>query len=68
MRTLRRLFFKLFPTYRRLELRVCSWDEADKLIKAADGTGAENEWHIAKEDEGMSFPMVALERRRRIVE
>ena len=69
MKLLRRLYYKLFPTYRQIELKVLDWDNADKLIKAASVfKEPEQQWHIAKEDCGMSFPMVALERRKRVTE
>ncbi len=69
MKALRKLWYKIFPTYKQLELKVCSWDEADKVIRnGGKSNDLEQHWHIAKEDEGMMFPLVAIERRKRITE
>ena len=71
---LRRLYFRLFKRYRRLEIRYVSYSEGDRLIREnVDGPEAE-QWHIAKEEDdnpliGM-FPHIGssvyLERRERI--
>lgn len=69
METLCRLlkfWFQISPAYKQIELRVCSWDEADKLIReGGKSNDPEQHWHIAREDAGMSFPLVAIERRKR---
>jgi len=62
MKALRRLFFKIFPVYRRLELRYCTWSEGDALIKSESG------WRIADEDTHLGYPHVALEKVERITE
>ena len=62
MRWLRKLYYKLVPTYRRLDFKVCSWDEGERLIK-------ENcNWVTANEDINYTYPFVALEIKERIVE
>jgi hypothetical protein len=59
---LKRLYYKIFPTYKRIDFKVCTWEEADKLIK-------ENpKWSIAKEDAGLTYPLVAIEIKERIYE
>jgi hypothetical protein len=42
---IRRTYFKIFAHYRRLELRLIPWDEADALIRKNEG------WRIAKEED-----------------
>ena len=65
---LRRLYFRLFKRYRRLELRCVSYPEGDRLIRENAEGPEDGRWHIAKEEDdspliGMS---VYLERRERI--
>lgn len=64
MKTLRRLYFRLFPTYRRVDFKCILWDEADRLLKSPDGPN----WRIAEEDAGLMPPIVALEKIERITE
>lgn len=68
-RFLRRLYFKLFPRYERLEFTCLNWTEADKLIKENRWKPYEQQWQIAKEeDRNNIYGMVFLERRKRITE
>ena len=62
MKWLRKIYYQLVPTYRRLDFKVCTWDEGDKLIKE------NSNWVIAKEDANYSYPLVALEIKERVIE
>lgn len=62
MKAFRKLYYKLIPTYKRIDFKIVSWDEGDKLIKSNP------KWKIAKEDQGLTYPFVALELRERIFE
>ena len=62
MKWLRKIYYKLVPTYKRVEYTVCTWDEGDKLIKENPN------WVIAKEDQDYGYPFVALEIKERVIE
>lgn len=62
MKAFRKLYYKLVPTYKRLDFKIVTWDEGDKLIKSNP------KWKIAKENQGLRFPLVALEITERITE
>jgi hypothetical protein len=62
MKTLRKLYYRLIPTYKRVDFKVCTWEAGDILIKGNP------KWRIAKEDGHLSYPFVALEIRERIYE
>jgi hypothetical protein len=67
MKIFKIIYYKIFPTFKQIELKVCSWDDADKIIReGGKSKNIDDHWHIAKEDVGMSFPFVAIERRKRI--
>ncbi len=53
-------YYKLVPTYKRVDFKICSWEEADQLIRK------NNNWVIAKEDEKLNYPLVAIEIKERI--
>lgn len=64
---MKKLFYKIFKRYKRLELKFCSWDEGDRLIKANQFGIEEEQWHIAnEEDNNKSIGWVWLERKKRI--
>jgi hypothetical protein len=65
-KAIRRSYFKRFPSYRRLDFKVCTWDEGDKLIKSHSDSNTE--WRIAVEDFSYRYPLVALELVERIIE
>lgn len=65
-KAIRRFYFKRFPTYKRIDFKVCTWDEGDKLIKSHSKPNSE--WRIADEDMNYRYPLVALELRERIIE
>lgn len=66
---LRRLYFKLFKTYERLELKTFTYTEADALLKKNEGKPEEDQWHIAiEEDTNYNYGIVFLERKKRIWE
>jgi hypothetical protein len=67
MRFMCRLYFRLFPTYRRLEIGCFTYLEADRRIKASVGLPEAQQWVIApEEDQSRSIGWVYLERRERI--
>lgn len=70
MKTIKKLYFKLFKRYRRLEMKGFSYKEADALLRANTGKPESEQWHLAKEEDMNIFIgiMVFLERRERIVE
>ena len=66
---LRKLYYKIFPTYRRLELKFVNYSEGDKLIRQSAGKPESEKWVIAKpeEDRNRRLGMVYLERKERIL-
>lgn len=66
---LRRLYFRLFKRYRRLEFRAVSYAEGDRLIRGSVGKPESQQWVLAKEeDSNRAFGLVVmLERRERIL-
>lgn len=69
MKTLRKIYYKLFPTFKRLELQCMRYDEADQLIKRNIGKAPEQQWDIAKEeDTNTVYGIVYLERKIRITQ
>lgn len=69
MKALRRLYFRLFRRYRRIEFRYVSWGVAHKLFQANPFQPATAQWHLAPEEDYNIVPgLVAIERRERIVE
>lgn len=66
---LRRLYFKIFKHYRRLEFRAVSYAEGDRLIRASVGKQESEKWVLAlpEEDNNRAFGIVMLKRRERIV-
>lgn len=64
---MRKLFFKLFKCYRRLELRIVTYAEGDKLLKESVGKPENEKWRIAREeDTNRVIGLVYLERKERI--
>ena len=68
MKSLRKLFLKLFPRYRRLEFKACSYAEGDRLIRESVGKPESEQWVLAKEEDSNHAIglVVMLERRERI--
>lgn len=62
MKSIRKLFYLIFPCYERVDYIVTTWGDADRLIKE------DPNWQIAPEDVGCSYPIVALEKLKRITE
>lgn len=62
MKQLRKLYFALIPTYKRVDFKMCTWTEADRVIKS------DHRWRIAPEDQNVNYPYVAIEIRERITE
>lgn len=64
----RRLYYKLFKRYRRIELKFVSYTEGDKMIKETWDKPENEKWGLAKEeDNNRIYGMVYLERKERIV-
>ncbi len=69
MKRLRRIYFKLFPTYKEIEVKCFTWAQADDLMKSEIGKPAKERWAISKEeDNNPTFDMVYLCRKERITE
>jgi len=69
MKALRRLFFKLFKHYERIEIGYFTYDEGDKRIRQNEGKPEDEQWFLAKEeDTNHAYGIVILERKRRILE
>ncbi len=68
MKAIRRVWFKIFPTYKRLELKFCKYSEADALMRLNEKNPEEQQWRLAKEEDKNFQPgMVYIERRVRIL-
>lgn len=68
MNPLRKLWRRIFPSYRRLELRFVNYSEGDRLIRESAGCPEYDRWQIAREeDKNTMYGMVFLERRERIL-
>lgn len=69
MKFLRRIFYRVFPRYTRLELVCLSWSDAEKLLIEFAGDTGPGQWRIApEEDHNETLGVVWLERRVRITE
>ena len=70
MKTLRRLWLRLFPQYDSLETMCVSYHEADQMIRDSAGRPEEKQWVICSrlEDRNRVIGICWLERRRRITE
>ncbi len=67
MRLIKRWYYKLFPTYRRLELAFLNYKEADDLIRANEGKAEWDRWELAREEDANSIEgFVFMERKIRI--
>lgn len=64
---LRKLYYKVFKRYRRIEMKMFSWQEADILIRQNEGRPEDQQWGIAEEeDKNHMIGFVFLERKERI--
>lgn len=64
----RRIFFKMFKRYRRLEMKRVAWQDGDILIRSNEGKPENEQWVIAREeDNNFNYGWVYLERRERIL-
>lgn len=63
----RKLFYRVFKCYMRLELRFISYGEADRLIRESANLPEDQRWEIAREeDHNRLIGKVFIERRVRI--
>ena len=75
MKWLRKIYYRLFPTYRRLALVSVPYSLADRMIRENEGKPENEQWVIAHEEDvnitqSLSFivePHVYLERKERIL-
>ncbi len=68
MKTLRKLYYKIFKTYSVLEERFVSWEEGDKMLRETDGCDEHERWVLSsKEDSNTTIGMVWLCRKQRII-
>jgi hypothetical protein len=67
MKFIRKIFFKIFKRYNRLELIFVNWKDADVLIRQNENfTDTSQHWVIAKEeDDNKLIGFVFLERKER---
>ncbi len=69
IKRLKKLYYSMFKTYRRLEFKVFSYKDADILLKENEGKSEEEQWHLAKEEDTNTFyGYVCLERKVRVWE
>ena len=68
MKTLKKIYFKIFKKYRRTDFRACTWEEGDALLRANVGKPESEQWRIADEENGNRLMrIVYLERRVRVL-
>ena len=69
LRALKSLYYRIFKRYRRLELRVCTYEEASALLQEQGIPGNPGEgWRIAiEEGSNHVIGVVYMERRERIL-
>ncbi len=64
---LKKLYYRLFKRYRRLELRSVNYIDADTMIREGANKPEHLQWRIAPEEDANFEPcLVWLERRVRI--
>jgi len=64
---MKKLFYRLFKRYKRLDIKFVSYYEGDKMIKGSVGKHESEQWVLAKEeDHNRCYGWVYLERRERI--
>lgn len=65
---IRKSYFRIFKRYRRLEVRRCSYAEANQLIGDTERLPEPERWELAEEENhNPNIGIVWLERRERIV-
>lgn len=70
--TLQTWWRKLWPEkveWRRIEIRACSYADADRLIRESAGKPEPEQWVIAVQEEDLNrtFNLVYLERKERVL-
>ena len=64
---LRKLYYKIVPTYKVLETKFVTYQEGDKMIRETHDKSEPDKWVLAKEeDTNRVFGMVYLCRKQRI--
>lgn len=67
MKKLKIWWYKIVPTYKILEEKVCSYAEADKLIKVTRNLTESEQWQIShREDHNYNLGFVWICRKIRI--
>lgn len=65
----RRLYYKIFPTYKVLETKLFTYSAGDAILKASEGKPESERWCLAKEkDFNLMYGWVWLCRKIRITE
>lgn len=66
---IKKLYYKLFPTYREVDIMPVSYEEGDKMIKESIHRSKENQWVLSKlEDTNTVYGVVVLCKKIRIWE
>lgn len=69
MKALRKLYYRIFPTYKVLELQFVTYEQGDAMIKATCNKPENERWVLAEEeDKNSCIGMVYLCRKIRITE
>lgn len=70
MKRLKRLYYRMFPTYRKMDTAFVSYNTANEMILRSDGKPEREQWgiDIHHEDMNTSPGFVYLCRRERIWE
>ena len=67
MKQLKKLYYKIFKTYKVLETKFVTYNEGDKMIRETHGKPEGEKWELAKEeDTNRMIGMVYLCRRVRV--
>lgn len=73
MKLLRFIFYSIFKRYIRLELKYCTWKEADKILSEPNAMDESQDsfWRIAPEEDTnmpnlLGEPKVYIERVKRV--
>jgi hypothetical protein len=68
MKSLSRLYYRLFKRYQRIECVFVQWAVADKLLRDNEGKPEHEQWTLApEEDTNYVIGYIYLERRERIL-
>ena len=67
MKIHKRIYYKIFKTYKVLETKFVTWDEGDKMIRTTHDKLESEKWVLAKEEDmNQIIGMVYLCRKVRV--